>query len=41
MAEKDNVMSKMLGRGLENYDENVSTSNCTKWFAESQLTKNL
>jgi len=41
MAEKDKVMSKMLGRGLENYDENVSTSNCTKWFAESQLTKNL
>jgi len=41
MAEKYNVMLKMLGRGLENYDKNVSTRNCTKWFVESQLTKNL
>jgi hypothetical protein len=41
MAEKDNVMFKMLGKGMENYDENVSTSNCIKWFVESQLIKNL
>jgi hypothetical protein len=26
MAEKDNVILKMLGRRLENYDENVSTT---------------
>lgn len=26
---------------MENYDKNVSTRNCTKWFVESQLTKNL
>jgi len=41
MAEKYNVMLKMLGRGLENYDKNVSTRNCRKWFVESQLTKNV